>query len=83
LWLSSANEETAGNMRSIIQGIAALAAMGERDNPELAKLARAAKIGGEGKEVAVSVSYPSADAVKCIKESMSQKKAAVGGQESQ
>jgi len=62
------DEEIATQMEAVVRGVIAAGILAEEEQPELARLAVAAKVSIKGRSVSVTISYPAKDVVGFLKE---------------
>ena len=65
--------EIATQMEAVVRGVIAAGILAEEDKPELAKLARVAKVSLKDKALKLTVSYPAQDVVEFLKEQKAKK----------
>jgi hypothetical protein len=68
--LTSHSEESAANMRLLIQGLQAFAALSAADNPRLAELARNLEVMSDGRTLKARLTWPVEAVIELVKEGM-------------
>ena len=74
LAVQTKDTESATQMQQVLQGLLAMAALSQNENPDLQKLVQGLKVGGHDKVVSVNLEVPTADVIARVTETKGETK---------